>query len=340
MSMTPSESSKLEFPAAWQKPAMPGFGTFPWPHVTSERNYREVARSMQCTIEAALTLGYHHLDTAFTYGNQDLVGAAVRAAGVHRNQLFVTSKLHPNNNNYREAIEKILEAIALVWGEACAPEERYLDAFLLHYPGNGDPLEAWKALQEAKSKALVRHIGVSNFEIWHIDRISHESGVVPEINQIEFHPWIYQEQKDLLRYCHQHEIVVEGYSPLAQGKYLQSPVLKNLAHVHQATPARILLKWCMQHGVRPIVGSRNTDHLRSNAESYDFELRDSEMEELNSLGSMHPLRIAEQWRWNPKVASFGEKTRRNTVKKFTRQFLKRILSYRHLLAWHRTTNEK
>jgi len=244
---------------------MPGYGTFPWPHVTPEKDYQTVAREMQTTIENALTLGYRHIDTAFTYRNQDLVGAAVEVVGICRKDLFVTSKLHPNNNSYKDAREKIKEAIHLIWGKSPSANNAYLDAFLLHYPGKGRPLEAWKALQEARDSAIVRHIGVSNFEIWQLEKLKKRSGEFPGINQIEFHPWIFHEQVELLRYCHERGIAVEGYSPLAQGIARGDTTLKEIAFNYNTTPARIALKWCMQHGVRPIVGSRNVDHLRKNA---------------------------------------------------------------------------
>jgi methylglyoxal/glyoxal reductase len=295
-----------EFPASWFQPAMPGFGTFPWPHVKAEQDYETVARTMQRTIEDALSIGYRHLDTAFTYRNQDLVGAAIRAVGVPRKDIFVTSKLHQNNNNYHDAISKISEALHLIWGQMFAAGDRYLDAFLLHYPGKGHPADAWKALQEARDNGLVRHIGVSNFEIWHIEILKKKSGEYPELNQIEFHPWIYKDQKELLEYCQEHDIAVEGYSPLAQGIALQNPMLQNFAKEYQTTPARILLKWCLQHRVKPIVGSRNSEHLRSNAECYKFNLSDCQMEELDRLGASTPLHIAKQWQWDPKTAAFGD----------------------------------
>jgi len=299
-------SKCLEFPASWFKPTAPGFGTFPWPHVTQEQDYETVARAMQSTIEDALKIGYRHLDSAFTYRNQDLIGAAIKAVGVLREDVFLTSKLHPNNNNYQDARAKIKEAIQLIWSNADTLDERYLDAFLLHYPGKGQPIKAWRALQESRDNGIVRHIGVSNFEIMHIEALKKKSGDYPEINQIEFHPWNYPEQEELLRYCLEHSIAVEGYSPLAQGLALKDHVLLEIANVHKTTSARILLKWCMQHGVRPIVGSMNSEHLRSNAEYYDFELSECEMQELNAFGSKRPLHISQQWHWNPKKAPLGD----------------------------------
>lgn len=295
----------VDVPSTGRRPKIPGYGTFPWPFAKSGYDYQEVARGAQRAIETALTLGYRHLDTAFTYRNQDQVGAAIRAAGILREEIYLTSKLHHNNNNYREAREKIREAIKLIWGKQASDSNAYLNAFLLHYPGVGRPLGAWKALQEARQEGLVRHIGVSNFEIWHIEKLKKGAGEYPEINQIEFHPWIYPEQAKLLEYCHAKGIAVEGYSPLAQGQALMDPVIVKLAAVHKTTPARVVLKWCMQHGVKPIFGSRNLEHLRTNAESYIFTLSADDMQVLDGLGVSHPIRVAEQWHWNPKTAPFG-----------------------------------
>lgn len=295
-----------KFPEDWIKPSKPGYGTFPWPFADSTDNYQSVARTAQSFIEEALRIGYRHIDTAFTYRNQDLIGNSVKKVGIPRKDLFVTSKLHQNNNNYNDAQHKIKEAIRLIWGQAVKPSEAYLDAFLIHYPGVGQPLEAWKALQEARVKDEVKHIGVSNFEIWHLEKIYTGSGEYPEINQIEFHPWIYHEQADLVDFCRTRGITIEGYSPLAQKMALQDPVVGRIAVSHKSDPARILLKWSMQHGVKPIVGSRNAEHLRANVASYDFRISDEQMLELDRLGGHKPIRIAEKWDWNSKTAPFGE----------------------------------
>lgn len=298
----------LDFPASWIKPDMPGFGTFPWPHVSESENYEAVARGMLETIEQALSIGYRHIDTAYSYRNQDQVGLAVRNAGISRDSVFVTSKLDQRDNEYDIARLKISQAIDLIWGESSA-NDRYLDAFLLHYPGKGNPAQAWKALQEAKDAGIIKHIGVSNFDVWHLEKLRKVSGQLPEINQIELHPWIYQEQSELIGYCKENDVVLEGYSPLAQGKALSDPILLQMASDHDATPARIVLKWCMQHGIRPIIGSRNIDHLRKNSEAYMFELDSDEMQTLNGLGDKHVIRVSEQWHWNPKQATFGGESR-------------------------------
>lgn len=295
----------LIFPDSWRQPTAPGYGTFPYPFAASRLDYERAARGTQPHVEQALRIGYRHIDTAFTYGNQDLVGGAIRASGLSRQAVFVTSKLHPNNNTYPDAAQKIDEAISLLWGAALAPADRYLDAFLLHYPGQRQPLAAWKALTEARAAGRVRHVGVSNFDIPHLEQMRAARVMLPEINQIEFHPLLFHEQKELLAYCVAHRIAVEGYSPLAEGAVLHVPLVQRLAAIHHTTPARIALKWCLQHGVRPIVGTRNPEHLHSNFEPYLFSLAAEEMHQLDALGAAQTVKVSLKWNWNPKTAPFG-----------------------------------
>lgn len=286
-------------------PSVPGYGTFPWPFEKPGSGDEGGQCSSLEAIGLAIDAGCRHLDTAFAYGNQDEVGAAMLRSGLPRRAFFVTSKLHVNNNSYQEARQKIVEAVRVIHGEGFAADDRYLDAFLIHYPGAGDLVGTWRSLLEARDKGSVKHIGVSNFEVWHLKKIKEINGEYPEINQIEFHPWIVEEQVDTLRFCRDAGIAVEGYSPLAQG-LRSSDVLDRIAARHETSPARILLKWGMQHRVLPIIGSRNRAHLQSNFEAFEFHLSKDEMSEIDALGKQRPLRVAEQWNWNSKTASFGK----------------------------------
>jgi len=298
---------------------MPGYGTFPAPFV-SRLGYVQAARSVQQYIEQALALGYRHIDTAFAYRNQDLVGAAIGAQHIPRQEVFVTSKLHPNNNTYNDALSKIREAIGLIWGSQHGGAHYYLDAFLLHYPGLRKPIAAWKGLLKARAEGLVKHVGVSNFEIWHLEKLRETSGEYPELNQIEFHPLIYREQKDLLEFCRTKGIAAEAYSPLAEGEVLRDPDVGLLAEAHKTSPARVALKWCMQHGLRPIVGTRHPDHIRNNAQAYTFALSGDEMLRLDSISSRRMTRVSLKWHWNPKTAPLGNSNWYASVRNFLRRF--------------------
>ena len=313
---------RLQFPSSWNTPALPGYGTFPAPFVQA-LGYENAARHAQSAIEQALIVGYRHFDTAFAYRNQDLVGAAVRTQGVSRAEVFVTSKLHPYNNSQSEALSRTKESIRLIWGdEAAAPEKAYLDAFLIHYPAFGNPIGAWKGLVEAREQGLARHIGVSNFEIHHLELLYKATGVCPELNQIEFHPYIFLEQRELAAFCRKQAIALEGYCPLAEGAVLSDPEMIAIAAAHHTTPAAVALRWCMQHGIRPIVGSRNPSHIRANAVLLELRLSDEEMNRIDSLSSKTSLRVSLNWHWNAKTAPLGGPIPRQPV----RRLLKRCAS--------------
>lgn len=313
---------RLQFPMSWHSPMMPGYGTFPAPFASTVLNYRQAARCSQSYVEEALAIGYRHLDTAFSYQNQDLVGAAIKRQGIPRQEVFVTSKLHPNDNDYQTASSKIREAIRLIWGIDTPESDHYLDAFLLHYPGLRDPVAAWRALIDVRRQGLVRHIGVSNFEIRHLEKLRAATGEYPAINQIELHPYLYVEQKELLEFCRRQDIAVEGYSPLAEGQVLDDPVLRTIAENHETSPARIALKWSMQHGVRPIVGSRNRAHLQMNAEPYTFSLSDHQMLMIDSLGSTKTVRVSLKWNWDPQSAPLGCSEFNSSLRRFRHRILR------------------
>jgi len=277
------------------------YGTFPAPFLARSRRGQDSDLNCRDALAFALLAGCRHLDTAFTYANQHLIGPAVLAAALPRSQVFVASKLHPYNNSYPEARDRLVEAVTTIWGSP----NGYLDAFLIHYPGFGDPAGAWRAILEARDAGLVHHPGVSNFEIWHLQKLFAQFGTFPEVNQIEFHPLIYPQQADLLRFCFDHGIRVEGYSPLAEGAALNLPSVLTLARQYTTSPTRVLLRWCQQHGVKPIVGSRNANHIRDNFRPFDFSLTTAEIEKLNQLGDAAPLRVSSRWNWNPKAAPFG-----------------------------------
>ena len=282
-----------------------GYGTFPWPFISYEYNYEKSARDALESIKNALDIGYQHIDTAFAYKNQDLLGLAIRSRKIERKSIYIASKLEQHNNYYEEVEIKIDQAIKDIHGQPFNEKNAYLDAFFIHYPGKGKPLKAWKAFLEQKDKMKVRHIGVSNFEIDHLISIKKQYGTFPEINQIEFHPWIYKEQVDLLHFCIDNKILVEGYSSLAQKKMMKHPILIEIAKRYRTTPARILLKWSMQHKVLPIFGSRNIEHLKSNIEPYYFHLSDDDLCRLNLLSENETIRVSKQWKWNSKNAKLG-----------------------------------
>lgn len=280
----------VEFPASWRNPESPGYGTYPGPY-----NYQGVERYAEA-VAKALSLGYRHIDTAQTYGNEGYIRKAIRASRVPRDAIFLTSKLLPRRNSYWGALEGIIKSTIKL---RTTP-----DMYLIHYPGAGRAIEAWQGLIEARAKGLCRHIGVSNFEQHHLATLLEKTGETPAVNQIEFHPYLWSERlSDLVDFCRQHAIGVEGYSPLAQcrGGLLQKPVVLEIAENHNTTPARVILKWCMQHGVRPIAGSLSEKHIAENFGPYDFVLTEQEMLWIDALGALQD-RVSLLWGWDPPTA--------------------------------------
>lgn len=292
--MAPSQASNMEihFPASWRSPQTPGYGTYPGPY-----EYQGIDRYLQ-TVKTALLAGFRHIDTAQTYDNEQYVGQAIRASGIARDEIFLTSKVEPSLNSYEGALSGIQASVSALQTQP--------DMYLLHYPGEGDPCGAWKGLLQAKAQGLCKHVGVSNCEITHLQILRKETGAYPALNQIEFHPLIYSHKlSELVKFCRGAGIAVEGYCPLAQGKrgILTDPNIQTIARRHGCSPARVLLKWSMQHGVRPIVGTLNPTHIVKDFGSYSFTLTSEEMATINALGTAQ-VRASLDWDRDPTQGTF------------------------------------
>ena len=260
-----------------------GFGVFQIPpEETAEATRR------------ALELGYRHIDTAEMYGNEREVGEALRASGLDRGEVFVTSKL---NNGYhrpddaRRAFDQTLSALGF----------DYVDLFLIHWPlptlYDGDYVSTWKTLEEFKADGRARSIGVSNFELDHLERLAAETDVVPAVNQIELHPYLLNEE--VRSYGEEHGIATEAWSPLKQGEVLRDPVIVEIAERAGRTPAQVVLRWHVQRGNIVFPKSTTPERIRENFELFDFELESGEIERINELdrgeagrNGPHPDRMA------------------------------------------------
>lgn len=227
-------------------------------------------------VASAIEVGYRSLDTATDYGNEVEVGRAIAAAEVPRDALFVTTKLW-NTDHGREktlrAFEASLDALGL----------EHVELYLIHWPVPAWDryVETWQALVELHRDGRARSIGVSNFQIPHLERIIEETGVVPAVNQIELHPML---QQDELRAFHARTgIVTEAWSPLAQGMALRSPVVREIAERHERTPSQIVLRWHLQLGVVAIPRSVTPQRIAENFAVFDFELDEQEMDRLRAL---------------------------------------------------------
>ncbi|HKG49319.1 MAG TPA: aldo/keto reductase [Actinomycetales bacterium] len=226
----------------------------------------------------ALQTGYRHIDTAQMYGNEKEVGEAVRASGIDRSEVYVTSKL---NNGFhrpddaRKAFEGTLAALDL----------GYLDLFLIHWPlptlYDGDYVSTWKALEEFKQDGRVRSIGVSNFQVAHLERLAAETGTVPAVNQIEVHPYLTNEE--VRAYDQAHGIATEAWSPIAQGAVLDDPTIVKVAERVGRTPAQVVLRWHVERGDIVFPKSTTPARIKENFEIFDFELAPADVQAIAAL---------------------------------------------------------
>ena len=226
----------------------------------------------------ALETGYRHIDTAEMYRNEAGVGEAVRDSGLAREEVWITSKL---NNGYhkpddaRRAMAQTLEALG----------SDYVDLFLIHWPlptrYDGDFVSTWTALEEFQSEGSARSIGVSNFQVAHLQRLAQRCEVVPAVNQIEQHPYLFN--GDVRSYCAEHGIAVEAWSPIAQGAVLDDAVITEIAQRVQRTPAQVVLRWHIQHDHIVFPKSVTPERVRENFELFDFTLGDEDVAAIDAL---------------------------------------------------------
>jgi len=225
-------------------------------------------------VATALEIGYRLFDTAKLYGNERDLGTAIRESGIPRKEIFVTTKLWNNDQGYESALqafEKSRRELGL----------DYVDLYLIHWPVPGLREESWKALLKIRDEGLARSIGVSNFTIRHLEELLRGTPAPPAVNQVEFHPFLYQ--KDLLEFCVRQKIQLEAYSPLTRGHRLNHSVISQIASRHGRTPAQVLIRWSLQHGLVVIPKSISPDRIRENAAVFDFELKAEDMKRLDSL---------------------------------------------------------
>jgi len=225
-------------------------------------------------VKWALELGYRLIDTATIYGNERVIGKAIKNSNIKREELFITTKVWNTDQGYDktfEAFETSLKKLNM----------SYVDLYLIHWPVTGLRGETWRALEKIYEEKRAKVIGVSNFTINHLKELMENSETIPGINQVDFSPFLYQ--KNLLKFCEQHKIIVEAYSPLTRGRKLDHTKLKTISEKYGKTPAQILLRWGIQQGIIQIPKSGNKQHLQENIDIFNFKLTEKDMEMLNSL---------------------------------------------------------
>jgi 2,5-diketo-D-gluconate reductase A len=224
----------------------------------------------------ALEVGFRHIDTAEMYGNEKEVGEAVRHSGLHRDEVFVTSKLNNGFHAFDDALSAFSQTLQDLGFEQ-------LDLFLIHWPlpGVGDYVETWKAMEEIYRSGGVRAIGVSNFQPHHLRRLHQETEITPAVNQIEVHPYLTQD--DVRGFNADFGIATEAWSPIAQGKVLDDPTIVRIAERYGKSPAQVTLRWHLQRGDIIFPKSVTRSRVEENFDVFDFALTEGHLREITLL---------------------------------------------------------
>jgi methylglyoxal/glyoxal reductase len=236
----------------------------------------------------ALDAGYRHIDTAALYGNEADVGEAVRESRLPRTEVFVTTKLWHSDHGFepaRNAARMSLERLNL----------SYIDLYLIHWPRAKSPderLASWRALESLRDEGVCRAIGVSNYTVRHLKELAAHSNVTPAVNQVEFHPFVFD--PELFGYCERHGIRLEAWAPLTRGRRFDDPVIRAIAAAHRKTPAQVLIRWGLEHGIVEIPKSVHRERIEENAAVFDFALSPEEVARLDALRNGSRVGL-----WNP-----------------------------------------
>ncbi|WP_226359119.1 aldo/keto reductase [Pseudonocardia sp. ICBG601] len=228
-------------------------------------------------VKAALDLGYRHIDTAQMYGNEEGVGKAVADSGIPRDELWITTKLNNDGHSREAAVRKLDESLTKLGLD-------HVDLYLIHWPQPKQDryVETWQGLEDAQKAGKALSIGVSNFQTDHLDRLAKETSTVPAVNQIEFHPRLVQ--RELREYLQQHDIALEAWSPIGQGKgLLEAPELTEIAQRVGKSAAQVVLRWHIQLGNIVFPESNNPERIKENFEIFDFALSEDDIAAVEKL---------------------------------------------------------
>lgn len=234
------------------------------------------AANMGTVVDAALAAGYRHFDTAYAYRNEKALGDALKASGVARDELFITSKLPSGRHGYESTLRTFDETMENLGVDV-------LDLYLIHWPlpRTGNFVDTFKAFIKLQEDGRIKSIGVSNFHEAHLDKLIAETGVTPSVDQIELSP-VFQ-QKPLRAVHDKHGIKTESWSPLGTGDVLDNPELKSIGDKHGKTPAQVTIRWHIQNGLIVIPKSSNPERIKQNFQVFDFELDADDMAKIEKL---------------------------------------------------------
>ena len=250
--------------------------------------YKTEDSEAETAINAAVKAGYRLIDTASVYKNEESVGKAIAKCGIPRKDLFITSKVWNTAQRLGDidgAFYRSLERLKL----------DYVDLYLIHWPVPGCYLGTWQALEKILDSGRALSIGVSNFQIHHLEELKKVSGIIPAVNQIECHPLCYP--RELIEYCESEGIQVQAYAPLARGAYFDNDVMCVLATKYARTPAQIGLRWAIQKGISVIPKSVHPERIASNGNIFDFTIEDEDMAIIDTLDEdFHSSHVPEDLR--------------------------------------------
>lgn len=242
----------------------------------------------EAAVTSAISAGYRMIDTASVYKNEESVGRAIAKCEVPRKDLFITSKIWNNAQRLGDvqgAFSRSLDRLKV----------SYVDLYLIHWPVPGCYLSTWKELESILDSGRALSIGVSNFDIRHLEELRKISGIIPAVNQIECHPLCYP--TELIEYCKAFGIQVQAYAPLARGAYFDNDVMCVLGTKYARTPAQIGLRWAIQKGISVIPKSINPERIRSNGNIFDFNIEDEDMAIIDTLNEdLHTSHVPEDLR--------------------------------------------
>jgi len=246
----------------------------------------QVPNGPECVnaVRWALELGYRHIDTAQAYRNEESVGRALRESRVARDEVFLTTKFYPGNDDPAAAAEQSVRRLGV----------DQVDLYIVHWPQRG-PTWAWPGMEEAQRRGRARSIGVSNFSVSELDQVIAIATSQPAVNQVQFSPFEYR--KALLGACLGRRIALEAYSPLGTGRNLSNKTVRQVAQRVSRTPAQVLLRWCLQHDLPVIPKSTHRERISENAQIFDFALSSEDMAELDALDKTGGTDRALEHKW-------------------------------------------
>jgi len=226
----------------------------------------------------ALDAGYRLIDTAAFYQNEKSIGEAIIESGLKREELFITTKVWNSDQGFNNTLRAYDHSLKLLGTD-------YADLYLIHWPVTGKYKETWKALEKLYKEGRVRAIGISNFLKVHLDQLLPTIEVMPAVNQMEFHPYLIQQE--LVDQCTDNGILYQAWSPIMQGRVIDIPLLKQIGKKYRKSPVQVVLRWDLQRGVATIPKSISQSRIISNADIFDFELTAEEVLQINTLDCNH-----------------------------------------------------